>query len=136
MIRKYMLDTNTCIYTIKRRPLEVLDTFNKHAGQMCISTVTLAELYHGVERSQQVERNLRNVEDFISRLEVVDYSSQAASHYGEIYANLQKKGLAIEANDLHIAAHARSLGLILVTNDEDFNRVAGLRLENWLKAIT
>ena len=131
-MRRYMLDTNTCIYTIKRRPLGILATFNEHAGQMCISAITLAELYHGVEKSQQTERNRRNVEDFISRLDVVEYSTDAASHYGDIYATLQKQGLSIDVNDLHIAAHARSLALILVTNDQDFNRVAGLRLENWL----
>lgn len=106
-MRKYMLDSNMCIYTIKRRPMEVLSMFNQQAGQMCISTITLAELYHGAERSQQVQRNVRNVEDFVSRLEVVDYSSQAASHYGDIFANLQKQGAVIGANNLHIAAHAR-----------------------------
>lgn len=132
-MHKYMLDTNMCIYTIKRRPLEVLATFNQHAGQMCISTITLAELYHGAERSQHVERNLRVVEDFVSRLDVLDYSQQAAAHYGEVYATLQKQGAGIGANDLHIAAHARSLGLILVTNDGDFDGIPGLRLENWAR---
>lgn len=132
-MHKYMLDTNMCIYTIKRRPLEVLTTFNQHAGQMCVSAITLAELYHGAERSQHVERNLKVVEDFVSRLDVLDYSQQAAAHYGEIYATLQGQGTAIGANDLHIAAHARSLGLILVTNDVDFDRVPGLRVENWVR---
>lgn len=131
-MHKYMLDTNMCIYTIKRRPLEVLATFNQHAGQMCVSAITLAELYHGAERSQHVERNLKVVEDFVSRLDVLDYSQQAAAHYGEIYATLHRQGATIGANDLHIAAHARSLGLILVTNDGDFNRVPGLRVENWV----
>lgn len=129
---RYMLDTNICIYTIKRRPREILVTFNQHAGQMCISTITLAELLHGAEKSQQVERNLRIVEDFVSRLEVVEYSSDAAAHYGEIYASLQKQGLVIGVNDMHIAAHARSRGNIVITNDSDFERVEGLRVENWL----
>lgn len=129
---RYMLDTNICIYTIKRRPREILVTFNQHAGQMCISTITLAELLHGAEKSQQVERNLRTVEDFVSRLEVVEYSSDAAAHYGEIYASLQKQGLVIGVNDMHIAAHARSRGNIVITNDGDFERVEGLRVENWL----
>lgn len=131
MIR-YMLDTNICIYTIKRRPRELLDTFNRHAGQMCISTITLAELLHGAEKSQQVERNLRAVEDFVSRLEVMEYFSDAAAHYGDIYATLQKQGRVIGVNDMHIAAHARSRGHIIITNDGDFERVEGLRVENWL----
>lgn len=132
-MHKYMLDTNMCIYTIKRRPLEVLTTFNQHAGQMCVSAITLAELFHGAERSQHVERNLKVVEDFVSRLDVLDYSQQAAAHCGEIYVTLQRQGSAIGANDLHIAAHARCLGLILVTNDVDFDRVPGLRVENWVR---
>lgn len=130
---KYMLDTNTVIYVIKRRPLTVLETFNRHAGQLCISAVTLAELYHGVENSQQVARNLGVVEDFVSRLDVLDYGPQAAAHYGDIRAALEKAGNVIGVNDLHIAGHARSAGMILVTNNErEFSRVPGLRIENWV----
>lgn len=130
---KYMLDTNIVIYVIKRRPLEVLATFNKHVGQMCISSITLAELLHGVEKSSQPEHNLRRVEDFISRLDVLEYTAKAAAHYGDIRANLEKQGNTIGVNDLHIAGHARSEGLILVTNNErEFTRVDGLRLENWV----
>lgn len=130
---KYLLDTNIVIYVIKRRPVEVLETFNQHAGQMCISTITLAELYHGAEKSQQVSRNLAVVEDFVSRLEVLPYGVEAAAHYGDIRADLERKGQIIGVNDLHIAAQARSQGLILVTNNErEFVRVPGLRVENWL----
>lgn len=130
---KYMLDTNIVIYVIKRRPIEVLTTFNNHVGQLCISSITLAELLHGVEKSTQAEHNLRQVEDFVSRLDVLEYTAKAAAHYGDIRANLEKQGKTIGVNDLHIAGHARSEGLILVTNNiKEFERVEGLRLENWV----
>jgi tRNA(fMet)-specific endonuclease VapC len=128
-----MLDTNIVIYVIKRRPLEVLDTFNQHAGQMCISSITLSELLHGVEKSAQPDHNLRQVESFVSRLDVLDYTSKASTHYGDIRSNLEKKGKTIGVNDLHIAGHARSEGLILVTNNlKEFERVEALRLDNWV----
>lgn len=130
---KYMLDTNIVIYVIKRRPLEVLDTFNQHAGQMCISSITLSELLHGVEKSTQPDHNLRQVESFVSRLDVLDYTSKASAHYGDIRSNLEKKGKTIGVNDIHIAGHARSEGLILVTNNlKEFERVEALRLDNWV----
>lgn len=132
---KYMLDANIVIYVIKRRPIEMLEVFNAHAGQMCISSITLAELLHGVEKSSMITKNLRKVEDFVSRLEVLPYENTAASHYGDIRANLEKKGTVIGGNDLHIAAHARSEGQILVSNNvRDFERVEGLRLENWIES--
>ena len=132
---KYMLDTNIVIYVIKRRPIEILEVFNAHAGQMCISSITLAELLHGVEKSSMITKNLRKVEDFVSRLEVLPYENSAASHYGDIRANLEKKGTVIGVNDLHIAAHARSEGQILVSNNvREFERVEGLRLENWIES--
>ena len=130
---KYMLDTNICIYVIKRRPMEVLDTFNKFAGTLCISSVTFAELCHGVEKSALPEHNRRQVEDFVSRLEILPYGEKAAAHYGDIRATLERQGKIIGVNDLHIAAHARSEGLVMVTNNlKEFERVAGLRTENWL----
>jgi tRNA(fMet)-specific endonuclease VapC len=130
-----MLDTNIVIYVIKRRPVEILEVFNAHAGQMCISTITLAELLHGVEKSSMITKNLRKVEDFVSRLEVLPYENTAASHYGDIRTNLEKKGTVIGVNDLHIAAHARSEGFILVSNNvREFERVEGLRLENWIES--
>lgn len=130
---KYMLDTNIVIFVIKRRPIEVLTTFNTHADQMCISSITLAELLHGVEKSSLPEQNRKNVEDFVSRLQVLAYDDNAAAHYGDIRANLERKGTTIGVNDLHIAGHARSRGLILVTNNrQEFDRVEGLRVEDWL----
>ncbi|MFA6699298.1 MAG: type II toxin-antitoxin system VapC family toxin [Thiomicrospira sp.] len=130
---KYLLDTNICIYVIKRRPVEVLAKFNEAAGHLAISSITLSELFHGVEKSQQISKNLKAVEDFCSRLDILDYDQQAAAHYGEIRAQLERLGTAIGVNDLHIAGHARSLGTILVTNNiKEFERVDGLRLQNWL----
>lgn len=129
----YLLDTNIVIYVIKRKPVEVLATFNANAARMAISVVTLAELLHGAEKSSRPAANLAVVEDFASRLEVLPYTDKAAQHYGQIRAELERTGQPIGVNDLHIAAHARSEGLILVTNNQaEFARVAGLRMENWV----
>jgi len=131
---KFMLDTNIVIYVIKRKPIEILNLFNKNSGCMCISTITLSELLHGVEKSDYPEQNLNKVEDFVSRLEILEYGTKASAHYGNIRANLEKKETVIGVNDLHIAGHARSEGLVLVTNNtQEFDRVEGLRLENWVE---
>ena len=130
---KYLLDTNIVIYVIKHRPPEVREVFNLHHGRMAISAVTLAELLHGAEKSADVPRNLRVVEDFCSRLDVLPYGLKAAQHYGSIRATLERRGQPIGVNDLHIAAHARSEGLTLVSNNlREFERVEGLLTENWL----
>lgn len=132
---KFMLDTNICIYVIKRRPIEALEKFNEHAGQLSISTITLAELIHGAEKSERVEHNFKQVEDFVSRLEVFEYGVKAAAHYGDIRAALEKRGQTIGVNDLHIAGHARSEGVILVSNNlKEFNCVDALRTENWISS--
>ncbi len=131
---RYMLDTNIVIYVIKRRPVELLEVFNSHVGQMCISSITYAELLHGVEKSAKPDHNLLQVEDFISRLEVLPYGVKAAAHYGDIRADLERKGTIIGVNDLHIAGHARSEGLILASNNtREFVRVDALRLTNWVE---
>lgn len=132
-MHRYMLDTNIVIYVIKRRPIEVLERFNANVGRMVISSITLAELVHGAEKSAFPERNLRIVEDFVSRLDVLSYDQRAAFQYGSIRADLEKKGTPIGLNDLHIAAHARSEALTLITNNlREFSRVNGLISENWL----
>lgn len=129
---RFLLDTNIAIYVIKRRPLAALDLFNEHAGHMAISSITLAELLHGAEKSNVPARSLAVVEDFCSRLEVLTYGPKAAQHYGSIRAALEKKGQPIGVNDLHIAAHARSEGLTLVSNNlREFERVDALQLANW-----
>ncbi|PMM56037.1 type II toxin-antitoxin system tRNA(fMet)-specific endonuclease VapC [Vibrio splendidus] len=132
---KYMLDTNICIYVIKRRPIEALNSFNLYAGQICISSITYAEMLHGVYKSAMPEHNRKQVEDFVSRLEVLEYGVKAADHYGDIISDLERKGTPIGVNDLHIAGHARSEGFIVVTNNEkEFVRVDGLRVDNWIKS--
>ena len=128
-----MLDTNIVIYILKRRPLEILSTFNANANRMAISSITLAELTHGAEKSDRVTENLEVIDDFCSRLEVLPYGEKAAQHYGAIRAVLEKLGQPIGVNDIHIAGHTRSEGLVLVTNNvSEFERVLGLELENWI----
>ena len=118
----------------RERPKALLDPFNKNAGRMAISSITYAELAHGVEKSLMPEKNRRIVDDFVSRLEVLPYDEPAASHYGEIRADLESKGLPLGVNDFHIAGHARSLALVLVTNNtREFERVEGLRLIDWTR---
>jgi len=130
---KYMLDTNIAIYVIKQRPREALEQFNRHGQFLCISAVSQAELIHGAEKSDFVERNLRTVNDFCSRLMVITYGKNAAMHYGQIRANLERRGETIGVNDLHIAGHARSEGLTLITNNRrEFDRIDGLQVDNWV----
>ena len=130
---RYLLDTNIVIYVLKRRPVEVLSTFNANASRMAISSITLAELLHGAEKSSRVSENLAAIEDFYSRLAVLPYGPKAAQHYGAVRAALEKLGQPIGVNDMHIAAHARSEGLVLVTNNMgEFARVPALQAENWV----
>ena len=130
---KYMLDTNIVIYVIKHKPPQVRSKFNTVATQLCVSSITVAELIYGAENSQFPHKILQTVENFLSRLTVLDYTQDAAVQYGQIKASLKKTGQLISDNDLHIAAHARSKGLILVTNNtKEFERVNALQLENWV----
>ena len=130
---KYLLDTHIVIYVIKRRPPMVHEIFNKQHGRMALSSITLAELKHGAEKSSDPARNLLLVEDFCSRLSVLPYTEKAAAHYGAIRAVLETKGQPMGVNDLHIAAHARSEGLTLVSNNlREFERVPALLTENWV----
>jgi tRNA(fMet)-specific endonuclease VapC len=132
---KYMLDTNICIYTVKNRPQQVREAFNRHYGQMCISSVSLMELIYGAERSAMPERDLSVIEGFAARLEVLNYDQAAASHTGQLRAELARSGTPIGPYDQLIAGHARSHGLILVTNNRrEFDRVPGLRVEDWTAA--
>jgi tRNA(fMet)-specific endonuclease VapC len=130
---RYLLDTKIVIYVLKRRPVEVLSTFNANASRMAISSITLAELLHGAEKSSRVSENLAAIEDFCSRLQILSYGTKAAQHYGAIRAALEKLGQPIGVNDMHIAAHACSEGLVLVTNNMgEFTRVPALEAENWV----
>jgi tRNA(fMet)-specific endonuclease VapC len=129
---KFMLDTNICIFTIKNKPERVRARFNLNTGRMCISSITLMELIYGAEKSQAPERNLAVVEGFVSRLEVLDYDAPAAIHSGQIRAELARKGTPVGPYDQMIAGHARSRGLIIVTNNlREFERIPGIRTEDW-----
>lgn len=131
---KFMLDTNICIFTIKHKPVHVRDRFTRHYGQMCISTVTLMELMYGAEKSVNSARNMAEIEGFAARLEVLDFNQDAAAHAGQVRAELAKLGTPIGPYDTMIAGHARSRGLIVVTNKQrDFMRVPGLRIEDWVQ---
>jgi tRNA(fMet)-specific endonuclease VapC len=133
---KYLLDTNIVIYVLKQRPISVLGRFNENAQRMAISSITLAELYYGAEKSQRVAQNLEAIEEFTSLLPVMGYDAAASRHYGEIKASLESKGEVIGINDMHIAAHARSQGLILVSNNlKELGRVPFLQTENWAESL-
>ena len=130
---KYMLDTNIVIYTIKNRPEKARKAFNKHAGQICISAVTWAELVYSAERSASPDRNLADIEGLAARLDIVPFNDQAGTHFGQVRAELYRIGKPLAPYDMMIAGHARALALILVTNNmKEFKRVSGLRLENWV----
>ena len=131
---RYLLDTNIVIYVIKKRPLAVRTKFNEHSGRMAISAITLSELMHGTEKSARPAANLAVVEDFCSRLEILSYPAKASAHYGSIRATLERAGTPIGVNDLHVAAHARCEGLMLITNNmREFERVPALQVENWVE---
>jgi tRNA(fMet)-specific endonuclease VapC len=130
---KYMLDTNICIFTIKNKPQVVREAFNRHHNQLCISAVTLMELIYGAEKSAAPEKNLAVVEGFAARLEVLPFDNEAAAHTGMIRSELAKAGTPIGPYDQMIAGHARSRGLIVVTNNlREFARAPGLRVEDWV----
>ena len=130
---KYMMDTNICIYAIKNKPESVSrKILSQNPEDLCISVVTYAELMHGVEKSQAVEKNRIAMPLFLSAITVLDFDGEAAEAYGQIRAELERKGTPIGPMDLLIAGHARSQGLILVTNNtREFARVTGLRIEDW-----
>jgi tRNA(fMet)-specific endonuclease VapC len=129
----YMLDTNICIYVMRTYPPELRDKFNALAEQLCMSSVTLGELHHGAEKSGRRAANLLAIEHFAARLEVLPFGEKAAAHYGQLRAELERAGTPCGPHDMQIGAHARSEGLILVTNNvREFARMPGLRVENWV----
>lgn len=131
---RFMLDTNIIAYAKNNRPESVLRRFMQYRPEdMCISSITMAELEFGVCNSARPEQNRLALMTFLARIEVVPFDADAAREYGDIRAELTRKGQLIGANDLLIAAHARALGLTLVTNNgREFERVAGLKVENWV----
>lgn len=132
---RYMLDTNICIYVIKHKPEGVFRKLKKIKPEdVCISSITYAELAYGVEKSAQPERNKLALSMMLSSIEIVAFDDAAADEYGEIRAGLERKGTPIGSLDMLIAAHARSLGCTLVTNNtKEFCRVEGLEVVNWVK---
>lgn len=130
---EYMLDTNICIYITKNYPPELRGRFNQLTERLCISAITLAELQYGVERSARREANQDALDQFAAHIEVLPFEAQAAVHYGQLRTELQRAGQPAGPLDMLIGAHARSKGLIVVTNNErEFARMPGLRVENWL----
>lgn len=113
---KYLLDTNTCIYAMKRKPIEVVERLTEHQDEVCISSVTLMELYFGAEKSAKPAQNRLEIDYFVANLVVWDYNAYAAEHTAQIRAELAKQGRPIGAYDNMIAGYARSKGLICVTN--------------------
>lgn len=132
---KFMLDTNICIYIIKRKPMEVFTRFQKHKfSEICISSITLAELGYGVEKSSNISQNKFALNCFLAPVDILPFTDRAAIEYGKIRASLEKRGEIIGAYDMLIAAHAYSEGITLVTNNtSEFARIAGLNIENWVK---
>ena len=130
---RYMLDTNICIYAIKHKPEQVFHKLQEHdPSEVCISSVTYAELVHGVEKSQSTEKNRVALALLLANIEIMDFDSSAAESYGKIRADLEKAGKPIGPLDMMIAGHAKSLGYTVVTNNtKEFMRVNGLKLENW-----
>jgi tRNA(fMet)-specific endonuclease VapC len=133
MTPRYMLDTDTCSYVMKRSHPPVLERLRAlPVSDVCMSIVTKAELLYGVEVSPRRAQDAAALAAFLSYVDALDFGDEAAVHYAGIRANLKARGAMIGANDLFSAAHARALGLTLVTNNTaEFERVAGLALENW-----
>ena len=132
---RYMLDTNICIYVIKHKPESVFRELKKISPEdVCISSITYAELAYGVEKSVQTERNRLALAMMLSSIDIAAFDDAAASEYGEIRGGLEKGGTPIGSLDMLIAAHARSAGCTLVTNNtKEFCRVKGLKVVNWVK---
>ena len=132
---EYLLDTNICIYIIKKRPASVLKKFESLSlGDVAISSITLAELYYGIMKSSNPKKNQEALDKFLIPLEILYFDYPATIEYGKIRAGLEKKGTPIGALDTLIASHAKSLNLTLVTNNEkEFERIPDLKIENWTK---
>jgi len=132
-VLRYLLDTNICIHVLKHKPESARRQFNHHAAHLSTSSVVMAELRHGAEKSARPTENRDALETLAARLTVLPFDDRAADHYGRIRAELERAGRPVGSYDLMIAAHARSLGLTLVTNNtREFERVPGIVLENWV----
>jgi len=133
---RYMLDTDTCSYIMRRSDAVLLKRVaSVPVSEVCMSVVTKAELMYGVEVSPHRAQDAAALAAFLPYVDAIDFTSDSALHYAEIRADLKRRGTLIGANDLFIAAHARSLGLTLVTNNtKEFDRVRELTIENWTQS--
>lgn len=129
----YMLDTNAVIMGIRHPDWPIYERIKAHAGKdLCISSITLGELEYGIYKSASPATNKAAVYQFLAGIHIVDFDSKAAEHFGDIFADLERKKMRIGDRDTQIAAHARSRGDILVTNNtKEFQRVSGLMIEDW-----
>ena len=132
----YMLDTNICIYLIKKKPEKILQKFKQfELSQLGISSITLSELLYGVYKSSKITQNKMALVQFAAPFEIASYGDEAAEYYGRVRTFLEKQGTPIGSLDMLIAAHALSLGCILVTNNEkEFSRIPSLKIENWIES--
>ena len=131
----YLLDTNICIYIIKKKPIEVLNVLKqKLKKDIFISSITVAELEYGVEKSKFPDINRISLLEFLSIFKIINYDDKDAVEFGKIKVNLEKLGKIIGPMDLLISSQAINKNLILVTNNvKEFERINGLRIENWVK---
>ncbi len=132
---KFILDTNICIYIIKRKPSGVIERFKQaEISRIGISSITLSELLYGVSKSSKPEQNQIALTQFVAPLEILPYGNEAAQYYGDLRAQLEKQGTPIGSLDMLIAAHALSIDCTLVTNNEkEFIRIPNLKIDNWAK---
>ena len=131
---KYMLDTNVCIHIMKNKPLSVMERFRQHeSSDVCISSITYAELCHGIDKSRNREQNRLALSVFLAGIQIVPFDARAAIQFGSLCTRLELAGTPIGVMDTLIASHALSLGLTVVTNNtRDFSRVPGLPVEDWV----
>ena len=132
---KYLIDTSICIYIMNKRPVNIIHKFKQFdVGEIGVSTITVSELQYGIAKSNNRKVNKQRLEEFLSPLELLPYDEIAANTYGDIRYQLETRGQPIGPLDLLIAAHALSLKLVLITNNEkEFKRIRNLKVENWTK---
>lgn len=134
---KYLIDTNILIYLMNSKSIKLQNKFvKKNTEQFCISSITVAELIFGAKKSKNVDKNLTAAIKILSPFKILDFSGEDAFEYGDIRCDLEKKGKIIGGNDLLIASQARRQNLIVVTaNTKEYERVSGLKVENWATDI-
>jgi len=130
----YLLDTNICIYILKKKPIEVFERFKTlKLGELKISSITVAELYYGAYNSQQVKKNIVIIDNFLKPFDYVEFDEKSAMEYAKIKSNLKREGKIIGELDMQIAGTAIANDLILITNNvKEFERIDGLKIDNWV----